>query len=147
MARKSSKPKDRGPRGLPPGPGCRVALYAGREAFLRQARVRVLREAIEGAGEEVEVIVFDGVTATLGDVFDECTSFGLLQQYKIVVVDNADEWIKATEDDDKRRKRVEAFVKDGQIPDSVTLVLRAETWRPGNLDKLIVEIERDRVSS
>ncbi len=139
MAKRGPK-KSRGPQGLPPGPACRAALYVGKEAYLRRARVEALRAAIEAAGEEVEVLTFDGTTATLGDVFDECTSFGLLQQYKIVIVDNAEAWVKKTEEDDKRRKRVETFIKEGHVPDSVTLVLRSETWRAGNLDKIIASV-------
>ena len=51
------------------------------------------RKAVENAGNEVQVMRFDGVTAQPADVLDECRSLALLAPYKIVIVDDADQFI------------------------------------------------------
>lgn len=113
------------------GPGARIVVLHGKEPFLRQAYVDELREALDEAGVAYDLIRFDGAQATVGEVLDECRSFGLMAAHKVVVVDSADEWVKG----DQSRPLVERYA---QSPcDSATLILRAETWRPGKLDKLI----------
>lgn len=142
------------------GPACRVAIFHGPEAYLRNGFTDQLKTAIEQAGNEVQVIRFDGVTAQPVDVLDECRSMALLAAYKMVIVDDADQFItpkkfaEELEDSEKSSKRAgpvaeepsDALKEVGkrramleryvQAPcDNVTLVLRAETWRKGNLDK------------
>lgn len=70
-----------------------VVLY-GEEHFLKIHHLHELRVAIERtSGGEVDVLHFDGLRATLADVLDELRSFGLMQQHKIVAVDDADEFV------------------------------------------------------
>ncbi len=136
-------------------PSLRVALFKGEDAYLRAAYTDKLRAAIEKAGVPTDVIRFDGNSALPAEVLDECRSFGLIAQHKIVIVDNADEFLKESADDEdapaappsgrksggrgsaplRTRDMVEAYVKSPT--EGCTLVLRAETWRKGNLDKLI----------
>jgi len=132
------------------GPALRVALFKGEDAYLRSAYTDRLRAAVEKAGVPVDVIRFDGLSAQPHEVLDECRSFGLIAQHKIVIVDHADEFLKESEEDEdapaalpgkrgrarpRTRDMVEAYVKSPT--EGATLVLRAESWRKGNLDKLI----------
>ena len=103
-----------------------------------------LRESIAQAGIEADVIRFDAQTAKLADVLDECRSFGLMQQHKIVVVDNADEMLKDGDDAPRGkgalrpRDVVQRYV---EAPvESATLVLRAERWNKGKLDKAVEKV-------
>lgn len=119
----------------PLGADCRVLVLAGKEAFLRERYLQTLKEAIEASGVPTDVMRFDGATAQPADVFDECRSFGLLGQHKLVVVDNADQFVK-----EDNRPLVERYAQNPS--DSATLVLRCETWRKGNLDKMIAKVGR-----
>lgn len=113
------------------GPGTRFLVLHGKEPFLRQAYVDQLREALSEAGVEFDTIRFDGSQAGVAEVLDECRSMGLLAAHKLVIVDHAEDWVKG----DTSRPMVERYAESPS--DSVTLVLRAETWRPGKLDKAI----------
>lgn len=145
-------------------PDCRVALLKGPEAYLRQYHVDKLISAVTASGQTVDTIRFDGGTALLRDVLDECRSMGLMAQYKVVVVDDADELIKENESEEggaggaakepaakpssrgaktprnaaKTLRKRDVLERYALAPsENVTLVLRAETWKPGNLDKAI----------
>ncbi len=113
-----------------PGPEHRVVLLKGPDAGLRNLYTQKLRDALEAAGETVDLVRFSGQEAQAGDVLDECRSLGLMGQHKLVVVDDAHELVK----EDARPM----FERYAQAPvEGATLVLRAPTWRPGKLDKLI----------
>lgn len=138
------------------GPGCRMAIFHGDEAFLRTGYTDQLKKVVEQAGHEVQVVKFDGETATPADVLDECRSMGLLAGYKIVVVDRADEFLKEPGESEEAEEKAEApgasrgrsstrramLERYAQSPsDGVTLVLRAEGWRPKtNLEKYVEKI-------
>lgn len=109
-----------------------VVLH-GKESFLQSLYMRQLRTALEKkTNTEIETIRYDGPKATLADVFDELRSFGLMQQHKLVVVDDADEFVK------EHRAALERYAADPV--DSATLLLRAQKWNKGNLDKAIAKI-------
>lgn len=109
-----------------------VVLY-GKDDFLRTHYTQHLRAALqEKSDAEVETIRFSGDNAQLADVLDELRSFGLMQQHKLVVVDEADEFVK------KFREALERYAA-GPV-DTATLLLRAQKWNRGNLDKTIVKI-------
>ena len=112
----------------------RVVVLHGPEAFLRTELTTKLRELlVDATGTEVDTIRFDGRSARLADVLDECRSFGLMQQHKLVVVDDADQILK----EDGRvimQRYVESPAQDA------TLVLRSARWHPGNLDKEIAKV-------
>ncbi|MFA6047173.1 MAG: hypothetical protein WC718_19480, partial [Phycisphaerales bacterium] len=115
----------------------RVALLHGNDSFLRSLHTAALRKALEKAHKTIDTVVFDGNTASAADVLDECRSFGLIAGYKLVVVDNADQIVK-----EANRPLFERYcesVAQGEPP-GATLLLRAGTWYPGNLDKLIAEV-------
>lgn len=133
-------------RGTGPDLGAhtRVALFTGKERFLQDVYTQTLREALERTHGEVTVVRFDGATAAPADVLDECRSYSLMGGFKLVVVDQADAFVKGGDDEPPRtgragpRQVLEAYA--ASPADSATLVLRAETWHPGNLDKAIAKV-------
>lgn len=110
----------------------RIALLTGKEFFLHTEYTAKLKELLEKVHGEVPSFRFDGATAQLADVLDECRTFGLMAQYKLVIVDNADQLIK--EDSRPLMERYAAAPCD-----SATLVLRSEKWYSGKLDDLIAQ--------
>lgn len=113
-------------------PAWRVVVYHGESAFLRAERTSHLREALEAHHGAIDVFVFDGQACSAADVLDECRSFGLMAPHKLVVLDNASDLIK--EDNRPLFERYCSAPSDG-----ATLVLKGQTWRSGNLDKVIAE--------
>lgn len=113
---------------------CRVGLLAGKEAFLRHLHTQNLRDALAAKHGTVDTVLYDGATASPADVLDECRSFGLIASYKLVVLDNAEALIK-----EDARPLFERYCEGvaEQADAGATLLLRAETWRPGKLDALI----------
>ncbi|MBI1370584.1 MAG: DNA polymerase III subunit delta [Planctomycetes bacterium] len=111
----------------------RVVVFHGKQDFLRTYYLQQLRAAIESkTGSEVETVRCDGKTASLSDVFDELRSFGLMQQHRMIVVDAADEFVK------NHREAVTRYVDSPE--DTATLVLRADKWNKGNIDKAIEKV-------
>ncbi len=121
------KPAAGGPQLDPASP---IVVLHGKEAFLRADHTRRLKARLIETHGEVETVHFDGLTDAPADVLDECRSFGLMQQHKLVVADNADQLIKGD-----ARPLIERYAESPAA--SATLVLRCETWHKGNLDKLI----------
>lgn len=136
----------------------RVAILHGEDRYMQDEHLRVLREALaaaHGGPDGFDVVRFDGAQASatlVADIFDECRSFGLMQQHKVVLVDNAEQLLKKPDDDAEAapargrrgpvpadaRKLMEAYAAEPS--DSATLVLRASAWRPGNLDKAVAAL-------
>lgn len=161
MAKRPTKPKsdDAAPASGPAnelGPACRIALFVGPDAFLRTGYTDHLKAALQKAMGEVDVLRFDGASAAVPDVLDECRSMGLIATHKLVIVDDADQFVKeAGESDDgtppppapegaksrgpKKQTKREVLERYAESPaEGATLVLRAEkNWHPGKLDKLI----------
>ncbi|MBK7403370.1 MAG: DNA polymerase III subunit delta [Phycisphaerales bacterium] len=121
------------PLTLSPDPAWRVVVLHGKDAFLRLDVTARIRQALAAEHGEVDVIAFDGQSAQVADVLDECRSFGLMQQHKLIVVDNADQLVK-----EDARPLMERYAD--KPCDDATLLLRAERWNPGNLDKRIAEV-------
>lgn len=117
----------------------RIIVLHGREPYLMTARTREIVQVLRDAHGEIEQFRFDGETAQVADVLDEVRSYGLIQQYKLVIVDKADDFLAAKGADDGRCRRIlESYAKNPV--DNATLLLRAETWRAGNLDKQIKKV-------
>lgn len=118
-----------------PGPEHRVVLLSGDNSFLAQEYTSALRHSLETTmGKDgVETVNFDADSPSVStaDILDECRSFGLMQQHKLVIVDNAASFVK-----DDRRPIVERYVQDPST--SATLVLRAPKWYKGKLDDMIL---------
>lgn len=85
---------------------------------------------------EVDRVSFDGDNVDLATVLDELRTYDLLMRHKLVVVDNAEAFL-AAKDTGKVSVR-KALERYAQSPvECATLLLRASTWRKGNLDKLV----------
>lgn len=124
----------------------RIVILRGPDRFIALEWTRRLREALEAAHGGVGVFTYDGRNANPAEVLDECRSFGLLDAHKMVIVENADQFLAAGKDDDAptgrgaatTRSILEEYAKE-PVP-SATLVLRSETWRPGRLDKAVAKV-------
>jgi len=125
----------------------RIVILRGPDQFSRDLYTRLLMEALEQVHGEIDQFAFDGTTAAPATVLDELRSFGLLHAHKLVVVDNADQFLAAPKDDEKSspaagtrttRQMMERYAEDPV--ESATLLLRAATWRPGKLDKAVAKI-------
>jgi DNA polymerase III delta subunit len=113
-------------------PSMRIIVLHGKDPFQISARTREVADALRAIHGEIEQFDYDGEVAEIADVLDELRSYGLIQQHKMVVLDKAEAFLAANE---RRRPAMEAYAK--APVDSATLVMRAETWRAGNLDKFI----------
>jgi len=111
----------------------RVVILAGAEQMLKRLYLEQLRDALVKAHGEVQMLTLDGRTARSADILDELRTFSLMQQYKLVIVDQADQFLN-----EDTRPILEKYV--ATPVDHATLVLRADTWRAGRLDKLVEKV-------
>ncbi|QQE11733.1 DNA polymerase III subunit delta [Planctomycetota bacterium] len=110
----------------------RILVLHGPDEMQRRQQLDKLRKALTKEHGEVETFSFDGRNATLADVFDELRAYSLMMTYKLVIVDDADQFVKS------HRDALERYA-DAPV-DHATLILRAGTWHRGNLDKKIAPI-------
>lgn len=133
----------------------RIIVLHGAERFLIEEHTRRIAEMLDEKFGGVEQFNFDGGTVSPAAVLDELRSYGLMQKHKLVVLDNAEQFLAggrgASEDEDdedgaaesegeeraSRRPLMERYAENPV--DDATLVMRAATWRKGNLDKLILK--------
>lgn len=149
--------------------GTRFVIVYGKDRFLHEEHLNTLRAAMLKAHGEggFDTVRFDGQQGPkiLADVMDECRSMGLMQQHKIVLVDNAELLFKGEEDDEAAASKPKsagkksgpaAGVSGGVLaPRTVlahyaeepspnaTLVLRANSWKPSNLEKAVAAMPDD----
>lgn len=109
----------------------RIVILHGKDSFLRLEWTRRLRRALETKHGAVDEFSFDGATASLASVLDELRSYGLMTSHKLVIVENADAFFAAEE----RRRAMERYAVSPMA--EATLLLRSQSWRPGNFDKLV----------
>jgi DNA polymerase-3 subunit delta len=110
----------------------RIVVLHGPEEMLKRQHVETLRTALRERHGDLATIGYDGQSAGLADVLDELRTYGLIQPYKLVLVDHADEFVK------RFREPMERYA--AAPVDQATLVLRSDGWHPGNLDKLIAKV-------
>lgn len=103
-------------------------------------RTREIIDMLRQAHGEIELFEYDGSTAELADVLDELRSYGLLQQHKLVILNKADAFLtpRGGSTDSRYRRAMEAYAQNPV--DNATLLMRADTWRAGNLDKHIAKV-------
>lgn len=118
----------------------RIIVLHGKDPYMIANRSREIAEMLRQAYGDIEQFEYDGETAELAAVLDELRSYGLIQQHKLVILDKADDFLaaKGSNDDGRYRRAMEAYAQNPV--DSATLLMRADTWRPGNLDKLIAKV-------
>ena len=118
----------------------RVVVMTGKERFLLAEGARRLADVLQEAFGDVDQRTFDGEAAELSDVLDELRSYALIQHHKLVILDHADKFLAAGPKG-QRRKSVEAYA--AKPAPEATLLMRAEGWRPGRIDKLVTVIKCD----
>ncbi len=141
-----------------PDASMRIVVLHGADRYLIGAHTATLVETLEAQHGDIERFTYDGAVTDAAVVLDELRSYGLLQSHKLVVLDNADKFLAVKDEDDpaprptapKRRPRGgpppprtarQLLERYAETPvDSATLLLRAETWRPGKLDKAIAAV-------
>jgi DNA polymerase III delta subunit len=130
----------------------------GAERFLVQEYTVRLADTLREAFGEIETFTFDGETVTPAVLLDELRSYGLMQRHKLVILDNAELFIAGggkraleneadteesdgDDDTEKSGTRRPLMERYAQSPvDDATLLLRANFWRAGKLDKLIAKV-------
>ena len=110
----------------------RICVLHGQEQWLKSRYLQDLKQALDTAHGETETFTFHGDNASLADVLDELRSYALMQHHKIVLVDEAQDFVK------EHRKALERYAENPV--DHATLVLRSDTWNKGTLDKLIEKV-------
>ena len=126
MARQSPTPK---PVAL--NAETRILVLYGHESMLKQLRFEEMKSIIQRSSD-LDVIYFDGTTVDLAQVLDELRTQSLFQPHKIVVVDEAEQFVTA------HRAALERYAKAPST--HATLVMRGERWNRGNLDKVIQRV-------
>ncbi len=116
-----------------PSVGDRIVVLHGKEAFLRTEWTRRLLAGLREKHGGIDEFRFPGTTP-VAIVLDELRSVGLLSSHKAVIVDDADQFLQG----DDRRRALERYAESPS--EGATLVLRSETWRPGNFDKRVAEV-------
>ena len=110
----------------------RILVLHGPDEMQKRQHLEKLRRELTKEHGEIETFNFEGRSTTLADVFDELRAYSLMMTYKVVIVDDADQFVKSHRD---------ALTRYADAPvDHATLVLRAGTWHRGNLDKKINEV-------
>jgi DNA polymerase III delta subunit len=117
----------------------RMVILHGKEPFLMSRFTNDLERALEKEHGEIDRVIFDGESADLATVLDEVRTFDLLMRHKLVIVDNADTFLAAKGSETKSTRKVMERYAESPVS-SATLLLRASTWRPGNLDKAVNKI-------
>lgn len=112
----------------------RIVVLHGKEGFLQTELSARLREALAERHGGVDTIRFEGASATAADVLDECRTFGLMTAHKMVVVDEADEFLSRGE----TRALLERYADAPS--EAATLVLRSDRWNKGKLDAKIEKV-------
>jgi len=136
----------------------RIIVLHGPERFLVQEQTKRIADALREKFGEIETFTFDGETVTPAVLLDELRSYGLMQRHKLVILDNAELFLagggkraleneEASESDDdeesdtkdvSRRPLMERYAENPV--DDATLLLRANFWRAGKIDKAIAKV-------
>jgi DNA polymerase III delta subunit len=112
----------------------RIVVLQGQDAFQITRRTEQLAEALTERFGDIQTFAYDGATAGAADLLDELRSYALLQTHKLVILDNAEQFLAR----EGHRHVMEHYA--ASPVDHATLLMRAPTWRPGKLDKLIEKV-------
>ena len=117
----------------------RMVILHGKEPFLTSRYSNDFLEILKSEYGDTDRVTFDGSTVALATVLDELRTFDLLMRHKLVIVDNADTFVAAKENaSTPPRKALERYAE--QPVEQATLLLRANTWRVGKLDKAVSKV-------
>jgi DNA polymerase-3 subunit delta len=159
----------------------RIILLHGKEHFRIAEATKKIEAALRERFGEIDTFTFDGAATHLATLLDELRSYSLMQTHKLVILDNADEFLVEKKDEDREtgssastptltlplregegkrarggragkaagrtkpagdlnRRALERYAENPV--DHATLLLRAQSWKPGTLDKLIAKVGR-----
>jgi DNA polymerase-3 subunit delta len=126
----------------------RVVVLHGPEVFLLTEGAKRLYELLEVEhGEDaIQRCTDDGETAELAEVLDELRTFGLFQVHKLVIVDKSDKFLSGGTKAGKEEAGAGGSSREGALRRRAspcaraTLLLRAERWNRGKLDKLVAKV-------
>jgi len=176
MARKAPAKKGKASGAPAPDADMRIIVLYGKDSLRIRDWTNRLIDALNARHGEIQRFDYDGTMTEPATVLDELRSYGLLQQHKLVVLDNAAQFLAETKggaaaasassagdddgddafDDDgdeefdegpvapsggrqrTPRQLMEAYAE--KPVEDATLLMRAETWRPGKLDKLVAKV-------
>lgn len=114
-----------------PRPDMRLCILHGTDEMRKREYLEALQQMLRQQHGTFHTVVFPGATAELAEVLDEVRTASLLEPFKLVLVDEADQFLK-------RSGHREALERYAEAPlDQALLVLRAVNWHPGRLDKLV----------
>lgn len=111
----------------------RVAVLHGKDSYLLTEHLKRYRKALEETYGRFDEFTFDGATVAMSVVLDELRSWGLMGGHKLVILENAEDFLRVEE----RRRAIERYVEEPM--QDASLLLRSGAWRPGNLDKMILK--------
>ncbi len=115
------------------GISTRILILCGSEEMTKRETFRQLRAAIDKAVDaEIDPKQLDGARVQPSEVFDELRTMSLLQPYQLVVVDDADQFVKS------HREMLERYAE--HPAEGATLVLRSVNWNSPKLDKLVDKV-------
>jgi len=113
-------------------------VLRGPETYLLSEYVKSIRETLEAKhGGEIETYRYDGASDEPADILDEARSYSLMQTYKIVLVDNANELVS----NENNRNILMRYLESPS--ETATIILRASKWlsgNPTNFDKMAAEL-------
>ena len=116
----------------------RALVLVCKDSFLRAYHTNEVVEKLEAIHGEIDRFDFDGDDASPGDVLEELQAVGLLHTHKLIIVDKADRFMAGapqSKGPSAARQLLEKYVQNPS--EGATLLMRAETWHAGKLDKLI----------
>ncbi len=136
-------------RAIDLSPSMRIVVLHGREPYLIGEASRRYEDVLSEHYGNVARFEFDGERVALADVLDELRSLALFEPHKLVIVDAADIFLaggrRPTEAEagskirkNPRRQALEAYAENPLA--HASLLMRAETWRPGKLDKIVARV-------
>ncbi len=111
----------------------RIVVLVGKEVFLKTQYTNMLKDSLESAHGEIELFQFAGESTDIAQVLDECRSFGLMASHKLIIVDDADQLVRAD-----TRPMIERYALNPS--EQATLVFRSTKWNKGKLDDAIAQV-------
>ncbi len=134
---------------IDPNPSMRILVLHGREPYLIGEVSKRYADVLSEHYGTVARFEFDGERVELADLLDELRSLALFEPHKLVILDAADVFLSGgrrgaeVETGPKtranpRRRALEAYAQSPLA--HASLLMRAETWRPGKLDKIVAKV-------
>jgi len=116
----------------------RLVVLAGDDPYIVPEQTKRFIDTLRETHGDVEVFAFDGTTVDLATVLDELRSYGLMQTFKVVVLDAADEFLARASDEAGRTSNRAGIEHYAAKPvDHAVLLMRAKSWRKSRLDAMI----------